>query len=146
MHKILYFLQRTGDFSSGSCYVNFTQSGAPSLSLWNSIFIFTFAGLISGTPSEMGLKKAIDFRYLWRVDIGKSCLFYRQWSVFCYCILLNWYNYYSSSSTSVITPNSSNANPLSISLMEWMSRLSISSVSFENTRLIVFKCSSVLSS
>ena len=33
MHKILYFLQRTGDFSSGSCYVNFTQSGAPSLSL-----------------------------------------------------------------------------------------------------------------
>ena len=26
-------LKRTGDFSSGSCYVNFTQSGAPSLSL-----------------------------------------------------------------------------------------------------------------
>ena len=85
MHKILYFLQRTGDFSSGSYYVNFTQSGTPSPSLWNSIFIFTFASFISGTLSEIGIKSAIGFRYLWRVDIGTSCLFYRQWNVFCVC-------------------------------------------------------------
>ena len=57
----------------------------------------------TSTPSEIGIKNATGFRYLWRVDIGKSYLFYRQWNVFCYCILLNLYNYYFSSSTSTIT-------------------------------------------
>ena len=31
------------------------------------------------------IKNAIGFRYLWRVDIGKSCLFYWQWNIFCVC-------------------------------------------------------------
>lgn len=112
MHKILYFQNEQVIFWI-MLYELHPEWRCITFNLKPHLHFYFCQFNCTSTPSEMGLKKAIDFRYLWRVDIGKRCLFYRQWNVFYYCILLNWYNYYSSSSTSVITPNSSNANPTS---------------------------------